>query len=133
MHIILPMHAYSNRKALHLQPFHSTINRYSQLKAGAILCISFLIVTRRVWTVVQLCFTQASRYVTYINMYIKQEYYAIFSHIVQRKVSVNIEGTYQTLTSCNVISQIKFMKYCKSFFKLHHLPFITVTSPCRMS
>ena len=37
MHRILLFHAHSNRKALHLQPFHSTIQRYSQFKAGAFL------------------------------------------------------------------------------------------------
>ena len=37
MHMIPLLHALSNRKALHLQPFHSTIKRYSQFKAGAIL------------------------------------------------------------------------------------------------
>ena len=36
MHMILLFYAHSNRKALHLQPFHSTIKRYSQFKAGAI-------------------------------------------------------------------------------------------------
>ena len=34
--MILLFYAHSNRKALHLQPFHSTIKRYSQFKAGAI-------------------------------------------------------------------------------------------------
>ena len=34
--MILLFHAHSNRKALYLQPFHSTIKRYSQFKAGAI-------------------------------------------------------------------------------------------------
>ena len=37
MHRILPFHTDSNRKALYLQLFHSTIKRYSQFKAGAIL------------------------------------------------------------------------------------------------
>jgi len=36
MHMILLFHAHSNRKALHLQPFHSTIKRCSQFKSGAI-------------------------------------------------------------------------------------------------
>ena len=36
MHTILLFYAHSNRKALHLQPFHLTIKRYSQFKAGAI-------------------------------------------------------------------------------------------------
>ena len=35
--MILLFLAYFNRKALHLQPFHSTINRYSQFKAGVIV------------------------------------------------------------------------------------------------
>ena len=35
MHSIRLFHAHSNRKALHLQPFHSTIKRYSQFKSGA--------------------------------------------------------------------------------------------------
>jgi len=33
-HFLL-FYAQSNRKALHLQPFHSTIKRYSKFKAGA--------------------------------------------------------------------------------------------------
>ena len=37
MHMILLFYTHSNRKALHLQPFHSTIKRYSQFKAGAII------------------------------------------------------------------------------------------------
>ena len=38
MHILTHKihHAHFNRKALHLQSFHSTIKRYSQFKAGAI-------------------------------------------------------------------------------------------------
>jgi len=36
MHMILLFYAHSNRDALHLQPFHSTIKRYSQFKACAI-------------------------------------------------------------------------------------------------
>ena len=34
--MILLFYAHSSRKALHLQPFHSTIKRYSRFKAGAI-------------------------------------------------------------------------------------------------
>ena len=36
MHRIRLFHAHYNRKPLHLQPFHSTIKRYSQFKAGTI-------------------------------------------------------------------------------------------------
>ena len=49
MHMILLFHAHSNRKALHLQPFHSTIKRYGQFKAGAIFGVLayFLIVVNQ--------------------------------------------------------------------------------------
>jgi len=41
------LHVNSIRKAQYLQPFLSTINRYSQLKTGAIfVCMKFLMVNR---------------------------------------------------------------------------------------